>query len=107
MKSLTTACLALALVQTAAAAPPQKGPGMGVVLGDPTGGTLRYFLSGTRSLDLGVGYSGDATLWADHSWHSWDIFPEPRSGSVEGWVSAGVRLETADDPQFAVRTLRP
>ena len=105
MKSVMTACLALVLVQTAAAAPPPKGPGVGVVLGAPTGGTFRLFLTGNRSLDLGVGYSGDATLWADHAWHSWDVFPQPRSGQFEGWVSAGVRLETADDAQFAVRTL--
>ncbi|TBR22104.1 hypothetical protein EPO15_08745 [bacterium] len=104
MKRLWTTCVAVLLAAGWAAAEP-SGPGVGVVLGDPTGGTFRYFLSRTRSFDLGVGFSGDAALWADHSWHSWDMMPKPQSGEFDLWASAGLRLETAPDPEFGVRTL--
>ena len=104
MRRILSTCLTLLCAGAAAAAPP-SGPGVGVILGDPTGGTFRYFLSGTRSLDLGIGFSGDAAMWADHAWHSWDMMPKPQSGDFDVWVSAGVRLETAPDPEFAARTM--
>lgn len=104
MKRMATLSVLLAFAGAAAAAPP-PGPGVGVVVGDPTGGTFRYFLTPTNSLDLGVGFSGDAALWADYAWHSWDLFPKPQSGEFDFWVSAGGRLETAPDPEFGVRTM--
>lgn len=99
------AALTFASVQTAQAAPPRGGIGAGIVAGDPTGGTFRYFLAPSRSVDFGVGFSGDAALWLDHSWHAWDLLPKPPSGVTDFWVSAGLRLETADDTKFGVRTL--
>jgi len=102
---LATVLAALALAGTAGAAPPPKSPGVGIVVGDPTGGTFRYFLTPTRSLDLGVGFSGDVAMWADHSWHAWDLLPRPASGETDFWVSAGVRLEPGDDTEFGVRTM--
>lgn len=105
MKTVTLALLATALAVPAQAAPPPTHPGVGVVLGEPTGGTLRWFLSANRSLDFGVGYSGDAALWLDHAWHAWDLSPRFPKGEGDLWVSAGGRLEFAKDTEFGVRTL--
>lgn len=105
MKVFAALCLSLALTQTALAAPAAGSTGVGVVVGDPTGGTLRYFLSPNRSLDFGVGYSGDAALWGDFTWHDWKLLPAPKSGEVEIWASAGLRIEAASDAEFGFRTM--
>ncbi|MBI5596850.1 MAG: hypothetical protein HY928_12225 [Elusimicrobia bacterium] len=105
MRKMAMLCVAVLLSQAAAAAPPPSSPGVGVVVGDPTGGTLRVFLNAGQSLDFGVGYSGDAALWGDYTWHDWDLLPRPKSGETELWVSAGLRLETASDTEFGFRTM--
>lgn len=79
--------------------------GAGVVLGDPTGGTVKYWLNKTQALEAGVGFSGDLALWAGTSWHSWTILPQPKQGKLAGYLSLGGRLETDDDAEFGVRTL--
>ena len=98
--------LGLAMVGSGpAAAASTRGAGVGVVVGDPIGAVMRTFLNDVQSVDVGVGYSGDAVLWADFAWHSWDLFPKARAGLMDAWVSAGPRLETRRDAEFAVRTL--
>lgn len=98
-------CLSLVLLAGQAVAAPPRQPGIGVVLGDPIGGVFRYFLSDTRSMDLGAGFSGDAVFWVDHAWHAWDLLPRPPSGEFDTWVSLGARVEAADDAEFGIRTM--
>jgi hypothetical protein len=105
MTRLMTMGLFLLFLSGRAVAAPPREPGIGVVVGDPVGGVFRYFMSDTRSLDLGVGFSGDAVFWADHAWHAWDLLPRPQSGEFDLWVSAGVRVEADDDAEFGIRTM--
>lgn len=105
MRILMAAMTACLLAAGPARAGQMQGIGAGVVVGDPVGGTFRGFLSGSRSLDFGVGFSGDTALWADYAWHAWDLFPPVKSGRLEGWVSAGPRIEAAPETEFGVRTM--
>ncbi|MDE2291093.1 MAG: hypothetical protein KGL53_03325 [Elusimicrobia bacterium] len=107
MKALATTCAALLAVAVPAQARPfaDAKTGVGVVVGDPIGGFGQMFLTDSQSVDLGIGFSGDAAFWADYVWHDWTLLPQPKKGTLEGWASVGPRLETADDVQFAVRTM--
>ena len=103
MKRLAGLLVLLTLCGTARA---QKAGsfGGGVALGDPTGLTVKYWTGRDAAIDAGVGFSGDAALYADYLWHFWDI-PQPAQGKAAVYVGAGPRLETARRTAFAIRTL--
>ncbi len=79
--------------------------GAGVVLGDPTGLTGKYWLDGSKALDFGVGFSGDAAFYVDFLWHSWDLMPQPSQGKLAAYAGFGPRLETERDAVLGARTL--
>jgi hypothetical protein len=79
--------------------------GAGVILGDPTGATVKYWLDDTRAFDAGIGFSGDATFYADFLWHSFDLLPQPEQGKLGAYVGAGPRLETERRTAFGIRTV--
>ncbi len=79
--------------------------GAGVILGDPTGLTVKYWLDGTKAIDAGVGFSGDATLYTDFLWHSWDILPQPKQGKLGLYVGGGPQIDTEDSTEFGIRAI--
>ena len=100
----------MALLFLTAAALPARAQvlhdvGVGVVVGDPIGGTAKLWLDDTLAVDFGVGLSGDAVLWGDLLWHAWDLLPQPPQGRLGAYVGAGPRVETASDVEFGVRTI--
>lgn len=105
MRTFLAACVLVSAAAGLAGAAENPGIGAGVVVGDPIGGTGQVFLTRTQSVDFGVGFSGDTAFWGDYAWHAWDLFPRPRRGKLEGWASAGLRLETASQTEFGVRTM--
>ena len=99
--------IVLALLVTAGVAWSQEAgqAGVGVILGKPIGATAKFWRSGTQALDVGLGFDNDFMLYADYLWHGWDIFPQPAKGKLGAYAGFGPRLETEDDPEFAIRTL--
>jgi len=79
--------------------------GAGVVAGDPTGLALKYWFDNVRAMDAGVGFSGDAALYADLLWHGWDMFPQPEKGKLGAYVGVGPRIETNRDTALGIRTM--
>jgi hypothetical protein len=79
--------------------------GVGVVAGDPIGGTAKLWLNRDYAFDLGVGYSGSTVLWGDLLYHAWDLLPQPQEGTLGVYFGAGPRIEAASDAEFAVRTI--
>jgi hypothetical protein len=104
MKTMILASV-LALVSVPARAQQVGGFGAGVILGDPTGLTVKTWLDATRALDAGVGFSGDAAFYADYLWTAWDLFPQPSQGKLGAYVGGGPRLEFDRDTEFGLRTL--
>lgn len=106
MKARLTA-LAVALTVAAAPAAAQRARelGVGVIAGDPTGGTAKLWLDPTTAVDAGVGFSGDTALWATLLVHAWDLLPQPKEGRLAAYLGAGPRVETARDAEFGVRTV--
>jgi hypothetical protein len=79
--------------------------GVGVIVGDPMGGTAKLWLNDTVAVDFGVGLSGDAALWGDVLWHAFDLLPQPPQGRLGMYVGMGPRVEAADDTEFGLRTM--
>lgn len=52
--------------------------GFGIVLGEPTGGTIKYWFSGSTALVASIGgsYFGEPRLGVDYLWH-FDAFQSP------------------------------
>jgi hypothetical protein len=82
--------------------------GIGLVLGEPTGASLKYWLSDNFAIDGAVGWSfrGENNLHvhADFLWHKFDLIPVPR-GQMPLYFGAGARfkLQDNDDDRFGVR----
>ena len=101
----------IALVLAAAAAFPAaaggsvREAGVGVIVGDPIGGTAKLWLDQDYAFDLGVGHSGSTVLWGDLLYHAWNLLPQPAEGKLGVYFGAGPRLETAWDAEFGLRTI--
>ncbi len=66
--------------------------GLGVVLGDPTGVTAKFWQNGGRAIDLGVGFNNNVTVYGDYLWHSYTVFRQPSSGRLPAYLGVGAQL---------------
>lgn len=105
MKNILIA-LAMSVVSVAASAQaPVKEVGIGIIAGDPIGGTAKLWLDKDFAVDVGVGFSGDTVMWGDVLYHMWNLLPQPEEGTLGVYVGAGPRLETRRDTEFGVRAI--
>jgi hypothetical protein len=82
--------------------------GLGVILGDPIGGTAKLWFDDHLAADVGAGFASAedrAALWADGLYHDWRILPQPPQGRLGAYAGAGPELETGTDPRFGLRTV--
>jgi len=83
-----------------------KGFGLGLMFGEPSGLSAKYWLSESEAVDAGLGYAffGDNShfsLHADYLYHRFDII-ESRE-TIPLYYGFGVRLRTGDKDNFGVR----
>lgn len=103
--ALAVVCaLAAAAAAVAAHAAPRE-LGVGVVAGDPTGGTAKLWLDERLAVDAGVGFSGDAAFWGGLLWHDYALLPQPAEGKLALYLGAGPRVEAGREGEFGIRTL--
>jgi hypothetical protein len=82
--------------------------GLGVIFGEPTGVSLKYFTTDTIAIDGGLGWSfhndTDLHLHADVLWHKFDLFPV-EEGKLPLYFGVGARfkIEENDDDRFGIR----
>jgi len=74
----------------------QKGFGLGVVLGEPTGISAKYWLTSSTALDFGLGYSFTSSnslfdFYADYVFHSSDMINSTENFVV--YYGPGARLK--------------
>jgi len=120
MKKLIATGAALVVLAGAAAAAPADAPaassaksgdqelGLGIVLGDPIGGTAKLWLNQTFAVDGGAGFASAANrtaIWADALWHDWSLLPQPKPGKLGAYAGAGPQLDFGTDPRFGVRAI--
>ena len=75
------------------------GFGLGVILGEPTAISAKYWTSGSTAFDFGVGYSFEKNsylnLHADYLFHSKNIFET--SENISLYYGPGARLRFVED----------
>jgi hypothetical protein len=82
--------------------------GAGIILGEPTGVSAKYFLNDRMAVDAAAGWSlhddSEFYMHGDLLFHSFDLIPV-QSGRMPVYVGAGgfVRFRDDDDTQAGVR----
>lgn len=84
-----------------------KGWGAGIIVGEPTGISVKYWLNGTNALDYGLGSSFAANsrihLHVDYLWHMYDVFQSTETFVL--YYGPGLRVKTRKDgdSNFGIR----
>ncbi len=78
----------------------QKGFGLGVVLGEPTGISAKFWLTSATALDFGLGYSFTSKksvfdFYADYVFHNSDMIHSTENFVV--YYGPGARLKISED----------
>ncbi len=98
---LTLVCL---LTFAASVRAQQAGStGAGVILGNPTGVTGKFWLDHTQALVAGLGVSTHLAVYGDYVWHIWDLLPQPTQGRLPVYVGLGGQVRTFHDAEFGIR----
>ncbi|MGD8426229.1 MAG: hypothetical protein PVH63_01300 [Balneolaceae bacterium] len=78
-----------------------KNLGIGIMVGEPTGLTLKSWTSSQNALDVGLAWSlgrYDAiNLQADYLWHNYNVFNEVDSGTLPFYYGIGGRVILAEN----------
>jgi hypothetical protein len=78
----------------------QKGFGLGIMFGEPTGISFKGWLSERSAIDGGLGWSfahnGSVHIHADYLYHFYDVFNTPRLPLYLG-VGGRIKLQNTND----------
>lgn len=95
------------LVYSGAAFAQSNGFGLGIILGQPTGISAKYWTSGSTAFDFGLGYSFEKNsrmqLHADYLFHTKDLFNTSENISLYYGPGARLRLVENADSRLGVR----
>src|SRR5205809_2453729 len=85
-----TALLAMCSTECIAQGPNGKDVGFGLILGDPTGATVKFWTSSTTAFafDIGASHFGPTRMDAEYMWH-FDAF---HSKIVKMYAAPGLSL---------------
>jgi len=83
-----------------------RGFGLGIILGEPTGVSGKLWTSGENAFDFAAAWSfqgnGNLLLQADYVWHIFRLIPVP-DGKLPFYVGIGGEIILANDPVIGVR----
>jgi hypothetical protein len=84
--------------------------GAGLVFGEPTGPTVKYWLNDTMAIDSTLGWSlrddDNVYLNADILWHNFDLI-HPSSGRAAVYLGVGPSIEFRDEEDTRVGVRAP
>lgn len=73
-----------------------KNLGIGFMIGEPTGLSLKSWTGGNNALDLGLAWSLDrydaVSIHGDYLWHNYEAFQEVDEGTLPLYYGIGARL---------------
>ena len=101
MKCKMIIAVLIGLISTSALA--QDKLGIGLIVGEPTGLSVKYWLDEEHAIDGAAAWSfwdGDGfQLHADYLWHNFDLLDEPSGleGKLPVYFGVGARLKFRDD----------
>lgn len=99
MKKLTAAVIALGLVIAGGAyAQGKDGVGVGLIVGEPTGLSLKKWIGGNSAIDAGVAWSfsenASLHLHGDYLFHRFDLLSAPElKGTIPLYFGLGARVK--------------
>jgi hypothetical protein len=83
-----------------------RGTGVGIILGEPTGFSAKHWLSSTSAIDGAIAWSfidgGAFHIHADYLLHSFRLIYVPE-GKLPFYYGIGGRLKTSDEARLGVR----
>lgn len=106
MKKLLTVTLlslfiSISFSSLAQAQQADKDLGIGIMVGEPTGITLKSWMNSKNAFDVGLAWSlgrYDAiNIQADYLWHNYNVFDEVKTGSLPFYYGVGGRVVLADN----------
>jgi hypothetical protein len=85
-----------------------KGFGAGVMIGEPTGLSAKYWLDGNKALDFGLAYSfvhynGALSMHVDYIYHSFDVIKSKYRFPLYYGFGARIRLVDNADNSLGAR----
>ncbi len=85
----------------------EKGFGVGVMLGEPTGISLKSWMNETNAIDAGLAWSyyksPSMHFHADYLWHSFDLIKTEEQIPVYYGVGGRIKFGKKDDSKLGVR----
>ena len=96
-----TALLSISLTTISHAQQANKDVGIGFMVGEPTGLSLKSWTGGNNAFDVGLAWSlgryDAVNIHADYLWHNYEVFDDVDSGSLPFYYGIGGRVILADD----------
>jgi hypothetical protein len=106
MKGRLLHCFFLLIFISGAAFAQRSGVGAGIIAGEPTGITLKNWLSKTTAFDVAVAWSFDGPddfhLHGDYLLHNFSVF-KPRKGLMPLYFGLGGRIKFSDKTRVGLR----
>jgi hypothetical protein len=104
MRKLTIVALLMCTIATLSSvyAQPAKSFGIGIIVGEPTGLSLKKWLNNDRAVDAGIAWSFSENdslhLHADYLWHRFDLISSPEApGRLPVYYGLGARIKLRED----------
>ena len=101
MKPTLTALITAAVLMLSTTELKAQSTELGVIIGEPTGISVKFWTTGDSAVDLGVawslGGSGETHVHSNYLWHFW------MQDGLGLYVGLGGRLLLKDDPELAAR----
>jgi hypothetical protein len=92
--------IAMVVLLSAVASAQLSGTGIGLVIGEPTGLSLKNWLSPNSALTFGAAWSfqhdGSLFLWGDYTLHSFDITNSGNQRSLAFYYGLGAKVSLVD-----------
>lgn len=83
-----------------------KGPGLGIIIGEPTGISFKYWTGSTTAFDAALAWSfveeGAFHIHGDYLFHNIRLISVPE-GLLPFYYGIGARIKTAKDAKLGVR----
>lgn len=83
-----------------------RGFGAGIIVGEPTGVSLKYFMGQGNAIDAGIAWSfnkdGALHIHADYLYHDYNFF-NVRTGKLPVYIGIGGRAKLASNTRVGVR----
>ena len=106
MKRLAVVIFSLIILISGYSLSQDKKMGAGIILGEPTGLSFKYWLTGTTALDAGLTWSfideNAFQIQADYLIHNFKLFNIP-NGNLPFYFGIGGRLKFSNEVKLGVR----